>query len=54
MNIIGLSQEEQDGIFAMLAIILWLGNVQFAEGDDQNSAVVVDENGNWQYTPTLF
>ncbi|CAG8548975.1 7493_t:CDS:10 [Paraglomus occultum] len=44
MNIIGLSQEEQDGIFAMLAIILWLGNVQFAEGEDQNSAVIVDEN----------
>jgi myosin heavy subunit len=45
MNVIGLSKDEQDSIFRMLAIILWLGNVQFAEGDDGNSAVIIDENG---------
>ncbi|KAI8584101.1 hypothetical protein K450DRAFT_218149 [Umbelopsis ramanniana AG] len=39
MNVVGLSKEEQDEIFKMLAIILWLGNVQFAEGDDGNSAI---------------
>ncbi|CAG8455158.1 9930_t:CDS:10 [Scutellospora calospora] len=43
MNIIGLTQSEQDNIFRMLAIILWLGNVQFDEGDDGNS-VVSDED----------
>jgi myosin I len=45
MNIIGLTKEEQDDIFRMLAIVLWLGNVQFSEGGDNNSAVVDDENG---------
>ena len=39
MQVIGLSDDEQDDIFRMLAIILWLGNVQFAEKDDGNSQV---------------
>ncbi|KAF8640535.1 hypothetical protein AX17_000197 [Amanita inopinata Kibby_2008] len=39
MQIIGLSQHEQDEIFRMLAIILWLGNVQFEEMDDGNARV---------------
>ncbi|KAG0072126.1 class II myosin [Linnemannia elongata] len=33
MRVIGLTQQEQDEIFRMLAIILWLGNVQFVEND---------------------
>ena len=33
MRVIGLEQHEQDEIFRMLAIILWLGNVQFSEND---------------------
>lgn len=40
MDIIGLSQEEQTSIFRVLATILWIGNVQFAEGDDGNAAIV--------------
>ncbi|KAG8784321.1 class II myosin [Serendipita sp. 397] len=39
MNIIGLSLIEQNEIFKMLAIILWLGNVQFEEGDDGNTRI---------------
>ncbi|KAG2155515.1 myosin class I heavy chain [Suillus clintonianus] len=39
MRIIGLSNQEQDEIFRMLAIILWLGNVQFQEMDDGNAAI---------------
>lgn len=39
MQIIGLSAEEQSEIFRMLAIILWLGNVQFQEKDDGNSEI---------------
>lgn len=37
MKIIGLSQAEQDDIFRMLATILWLGNVSFAEDDSGNA-----------------
>ncbi|KAF9245846.1 P-loop containing nucleoside triphosphate hydrolase protein [Melanogaster broomeanus] len=39
MRIIGLSEQEQNEIFRMLAIVLWLGNVQFQEMDDGNSAI---------------
>ncbi|KIK49497.1 hypothetical protein CY34DRAFT_796915 [Suillus luteus UH-Slu-Lm8-n1] len=39
MRIIGLSDQEQNEIFRMLAVILWLGNVDFQEMDDGNSVV---------------
>ncbi|KAF7302719.1 Microfilament motor [Mycena chlorophos] len=39
MQVIGLSGHEQSEIFRMLAIILWLGNVQFNEMDDGNSTI---------------
>ena len=39
MNVIGLSAEEQHNILRMLAIILWLGNVQFDEMDDGNARI---------------
>ncbi|KAH7886055.1 P-loop containing nucleoside triphosphate hydrolase protein [Phlebopus sp. FC_14] len=40
MRVIGLSEQEQNEIFRMLAIILWLGNIQFQEMDDGNATVV--------------
>ena len=40
MQVIGLSEQEQTEIFRMLAIILWLGNVQFSEKDDGNSQIM--------------
>lgn len=40
MRVIGLSQQEQDEVFRCLAIILWLGNIQFKENDQGNSEVV--------------
>lgn len=39
MRIIGLSDQEQNEIFRMLAVILWLGNVDFQEMDDGNSVI---------------
>lgn len=42
MKVIGLSQAEQDQIFRMLAAILWIGNIQFREGDDGYAAVADD------------
>ncbi|KAJ7269424.1 microfilament motor [Mycena haematopus] len=39
MQVIGLGPDEQTEIFRMLAIILWLGNVQFNEMDDGNSTI---------------
>lgn len=43
MSVIGISLSDQDEILRNLATVLWLGNVQFGEGDDGNS-YVVDES----------
>jgi myosin-1 len=45
MDVIGLQEAEQDAIFKMLAVILWLGNVVFGE-DDEGLATVADSDGN--------
>jgi myosin-1 len=39
MQVIGLTANEQNSIFKVLATILWLGNVEFVEGDDGNATV---------------
>ncbi|EKG22286.1 hypothetical protein MPH_00353 [Macrophomina phaseolina MS6] len=39
MNIIGMTQDEQDNVFRMLSAILWLGNVTFVENDEGNAAI---------------
>jgi myosin I len=39
MKVIGLSIQEQNEIFRMLAVVLWLGNVQFVEMDDGNATI---------------
>lgn len=39
MQVIGLTADEQNSIFRVIATILWLGNVDFVEGDDGNAAV---------------
>ena len=41
MKIIGISQQEQDDIFRMLAAVLWTGNLVFKE-DDSGYAAVAD------------
>lgn len=41
MDIIGLSEEEKDNIFRMLAAILWIGNIDFIE-DDNSVTTVAD------------
>ncbi|EGS19242.1 uncharacterized protein CTHT_0058670 [Thermochaetoides thermophila DSM 1495] len=43
MKVIGLTQEEQDNIFRMLAAILWTGNLVFRE-DDSGYAAVSDQS----------
>ncbi|PYH41241.1 class I myosin myoA [Aspergillus saccharolyticus JOP 1030-1] len=39
MGVIGMSEDEQDNVFRMLAAILWIGNVTFAEDDSGNAAI---------------
>lgn len=42
MRVVGIVGEEQEGLIRMLATVLWLGNVEFGEGDDGN-AFIKDE-----------
>ncbi|KAG8733405.1 class II myosin [Ceratobasidium sp. 423] len=42
MNVIGLTAEEQNDIFRMIAAILWIGNVQFVESEDGSGSTITD------------
>ncbi|CAN6866583.1 unnamed protein product, partial [Brassica oleracea] len=43
MDVVGISTEEQDAIFSVVAAILHLGNVEFAKGAEIDSSVPKDE-----------
>ncbi|XP_066367681.1 myosin-6-like isoform X1 [Miscanthus floridulus] len=43
MGIVGMSSDEQDAIFRVVAAILHLGNIEFAEGSEDDSSVPKDE-----------
>ncbi|PSR94900.1 Myosin-6 like, partial [Actinidia chinensis var. chinensis] len=43
MDIVGISSEEQDGIFRVVAAILHLGNIEFVKGKEMDSSMPKDE-----------
>ncbi|CAJ1968966.1 unnamed protein product [Sphenostylis stenocarpa] len=43
MDIVGISQEDQDAIFRVVAAILHLGNIKFAKSEENDSSVLEDE-----------
>ncbi|XP_052211459.1 myosin-6-like isoform X2 [Diospyros lotus] len=43
MEIVGISSEEQDAIFRVLAAILHLGNIEFSKGKEMDSSTPKDE-----------
>ncbi|PNT73745.1 hypothetical protein BRADI_1g00607v3 [Brachypodium distachyon] len=43
MGIVGITSDKQDAIFKVVAAILHLGNVEFAEGSEADSSVPKDE-----------
>ncbi|KAK8639453.1 hypothetical protein V6N13_137831 [Hibiscus sabdariffa] len=43
MDVVGISSEEQDAIFRVVAAILHLGNIEFAKGKEMDSSVPKDE-----------
>lgn len=43
MDIVGISSDEQDAIFRVVAAILHLGNVEFSEGNEADSSVPKDD-----------
>ncbi|PQQ00844.1 hypothetical protein Pyn_39723 [Prunus yedoensis var. nudiflora] len=43
MNVVGISSDEQDAIFRVVAAILHLGNVEFAKGNESDSSEPKDD-----------
>lgn len=43
MDVVGISPDEQDGIFRVVAAILHLGNIEFAKGKEMDSSEPKDE-----------
>ncbi|KAK4366137.1 hypothetical protein RND71_014017 [Anisodus tanguticus] len=43
MDVVGISSEEQDAIFRVVAAVLHLGNIEFAKGKEIDSSVPKDE-----------
>ncbi|KAJ6802480.1 myosin-17-like [Iris pallida] len=43
MDIVGITEEEQDAIFRVVAAILHIGNIDFAKGEEIDSSVLKDE-----------
>ncbi|XP_021901980.1 myosin-17-like [Carica papaya] len=52
MDIVGISEEEQDAIFRVVAAILHLGNVDFAKGEEVDSSVIKDEKSRFHLSMT--
>lgn len=47
MDIVGISDDEQESIFRTLAGILHLGNIEFSPGKEHDSSVVKDQKSNF-------
>lgn len=43
MNVVGLTPEEQNDIFRIIAAILWIGNIQFVESEDGGGSTITDQ-----------
>ncbi|XP_068634511.1 myosin-17-like isoform X2 [Aristolochia californica] len=52
MDIVGISEQEQESIFRVVAAILHLGNVEFAKGKEIDSSVVRDEKSRFHLNMT--
>ncbi|XP_068650138.1 myosin-17-like [Aristolochia californica] len=52
MDIVGISEQEQEAIFRVVAAILHLGNVEFAKGQEIDSSVVRDEKSRFHLNLT--
>ncbi|GKV00049.1 hypothetical protein SLEP1_g12804 [Rubroshorea leprosula] len=56
MDIVGISNEDQEAIFRTLAAILHLGNIEFSPGKEHDSSVVKDQKSSFhmQMAADLF
>ncbi|CAA0835013.1 Myosin family protein with Dil domain [Striga hermonthica] len=52
MDIVGISEEDQDAIFRVVASILHLGNIEFSKGKEIDSSVIKDEKSRFHLNTT--
>ncbi|OIW18737.1 hypothetical protein TanjilG_13489 [Lupinus angustifolius] len=52
MDIVGISEEEQEAIFRVVAAILHLGNIEFSKGEEIDSSVIKDEKSRFHLNVT--
>ncbi|GAV61578.1 Myosin_head domain-containing protein/IQ domain-containing protein/Myosin_N domain-containing protein [Cephalotus follicularis] len=52
MDIVGISEKEQDAIFRVVAAILHLGNIDFAKGEETDASVIKDEESKFHLQMT--
>ncbi|KAI9392859.1 hypothetical protein POPTR_006G145700v4 [Populus trichocarpa] len=52
MDIVGISEEEQEAIFRVVAAILHLGNIEFAKGEEIDSSVIKDQKSRFHLNMT--
>jgi len=45
LDVVHISKEDQESVFAMLAAVLWLGNVSFTVIDNENHVEAVEDEG---------
>nr|GEU97948.1 myosin-9-like isoform X1 [Tanacetum cinerariifolium] len=52
MDIVGISKQEQDAIFRVVASILHLGNLEFAKGEEIDSSILKDDKSKFHLQMT--
>ncbi|WJZ97742.1 hypothetical protein VitviT2T_016323 [Vitis vinifera] len=52
MDVVGISEEEQEAIFRVVAAVLHLGNIEFAKGKDIDSSIIKDEESRFHLNMT--
>lgn len=45
LDVVHISKEDQQSVFAMLAAVLWLGNISFTVIDSENHVEAVTDEG---------
>ncbi|KAF6176117.1 hypothetical protein GIB67_000211 [Kingdonia uniflora] len=53
MDIVGITEHEQDAIFRVVVAILHLGNIDFAKGKEIDSSVIKDEKFRFHLKMTI-
>ena len=45
LDVVHISKGDQENVFAMLAAVLWLGNISFTVVDNENHVQAVEDEG---------